>query len=125
MHAFSRIIKKRKNCINCRSKKTVDSLKEEISNEETLKFPYFSKKFIQECDASNNGVGEVLYQQQGVLGHFSKKLNEVERNFLIVKKEILAMVRALIHFKDIIQGYYIETFTVSKSCTFQKSRKLK
>ncbi|KAF9760596.1 Retrovirus-related Pol polyprotein from transposon, partial [Nosema granulosis] len=102
--------------------KMVKKIKEEIECKVTLKFPDFTKKFILEVDASNEGIGAVLYQEKGVIGYFSKKLNKTEQNYSIVEKELLGMVKGLFFFKDIIQGYYTEVFTDNKNCVIENKK---
>jgi putative transposase len=67
-------------------------------------------------DASNIGVGAALYQdeessafkyfskQRKFIGFFSKSLNPAERRYTTNKKELLAMVKSLAHFKFYLLG---------------------
>jgi ribonuclease HI len=63
-----------------------------------------------------------LYQEDGVIGYFSKKLNDTEKNYSIVEKELYAIVKALLFLKDIIQGYHIEIHTDNKNCVLENSK---
>ncbi|KAF9760600.1 Transposon Tf2-6 polyprotein, partial [Nosema granulosis] len=100
----------------------INDIKKEINESSRLKFPNFKKKFILETDASKLGIGAVLYQEDGVIGYFSKKLNSTEQNYSIVEKELFAMVKALMFFKDIVQGYFIEIYTDNRNCVLENNK---
>lgn len=54
----------------------------ELGSEAILKFPNFGKNFPLQTDASDCGIGAVLYQEHGIIGYYSKKLTASERNYL-------------------------------------------
>ena len=61
-------------------------MKEVISNCPILEFPYFSKPFVLECDASGEGIGAVLKQGQHPIAFESTKLQPHERLYSIYDK---------------------------------------
>ncbi|WUR04938.1 endonuclease [Vairimorpha necatrix] len=82
-------------------------------------YPNFNEKFILECDPSNVGIGAVLYQEGGIIGYFSKKLNSTEQNYSIVEKELYEIVKTLTFFREITQGYYVEIYTDNENCVYE------
>lgn len=82
-----------------------------------LGFPEFSEPFILHTDASNQGLGAVLYQRQGgklrVIAYGSRTLTAAEKNYHLHsgKLEFLALKWAVTEkFRDYL--YYAPTFTV-------------
>ncbi len=82
-----------------------------------LGFPDFSQPFILHTDASNQGLGAVLYQQQNgklrVIAYGSRTLTAAEKNYHLHsgKLEFLALKWAITEkFRDYL--YYAPTFTV-------------
>lgn len=59
-----------------------------------------SLPFVLECDASEEGIGEVLMQKKHSIRFESKKLKELERRFSIYDKEMLAIMHALAKFRQ-------------------------
>ncbi|CAI5657377.1 unnamed protein product [Oreochromis niloticus] len=69
-----------------------------------LAAPDFARPFKLEVDASANGAGAVLLQedQHGVdhpIGYFSKKFNVHQRRYSTIEKEALSLLFALQHFE--------------------------
>ena len=66
-----------------------------------IAFPDFNKPFFLNCDASNQGLGAVLYQQQDgvdrVISYASRTLSDAERNYHLHsgKLEFLALKWAI------------------------------
>lgn len=54
----------------------------------------------------------MLYQEEGILGYFSKKFTNTE-------KELIGIVKSVLFFKDIIQGYYVEIYTDNRNCGYE------
>lgn len=81
-----------------------------------LAYPNFDLPFVLNTDASNEGLGAVLYQHQGgklrVIAFGSRTLTPAERNYHLHsgKLEFLALKWAVCKFRDYL--YYAPTFTV-------------
>lgn len=82
-----------------------------------LAYPDFDLPFVLHTDASNEGLGAVLYQQQGnklrVIAYGSRTLTPAEKNYHLHsgKLEFLALKWAVCDkFRDYL--YYASTFTV-------------
>ena len=56
-----------------------------LMSPEVIAFPDFDKPFFINCDASNHGLGAVLYQNQNgvdrVISFASRTLSDAERNY--------------------------------------------
>ena len=85
-----------------------ETLKEMLKFELNLSVPDFTKTFYVGTDASNHGVGGVLYQKEGkelkIISIVSKSLSKSQRNYPITKKELYAMVYCVSKFHDWILG---------------------
>ena len=82
-----------------------------------LGFPDYNKSFVLHTDASQDGLGAVLYQKQDgklrVIGYGSRSLSPAEKNYHLHsgKLEFLALKWAITeHFRDYL--YYAPAFTV-------------
>ena len=66
-------------------------------------------------DASDIGIGALLQQHvEGTwkpIAFFSKKLNNVERNYSAFDRELLAIYKAVKHFKYFIEGHQFHIYT--------------
>jgi hypothetical protein len=73
-----------------------------------LAYPQPGKRFIVDTDASNVGIGGVLFQvqhgQERVIAYYGKTLNKAERNYCVTRRELLAIVRTLEHFRKYLYG---------------------
>ncbi|KAI5188004.1 hypothetical protein NEHOM01_2485, partial [Nematocida homosporus] len=67
-----------------------------------LSIPDVNKPFVLLTDASNYCVGAVLIQEENPIGLYSSALSKSELNYTVEEKELLAVVKALQHFKNII-----------------------
>ena len=80
----------------------------------TLAFPDFSKPFILDTDASDVRIGGVLSQlnksnvDQPVT-NYSRSLSKAERKYAVTRKEMLALVDSLRHYRCYLLG---KKFTV-------------
>ena len=93
-------------------------LKECLLKPPILCYPDFEKTFFLATDASNTGLGAALLQEvDGKLmpiSYASRTLNSAERNYSVTKREALAVVWALRHYKYLILGYRIIVVTDHK-----------
>ncbi|KAF9760824.1 Transposon Tf2-6 polyprotein [Nosema granulosis] len=99
--------------------KALDDIKMDIKHKAQLKLPDFRKVFKLQCDASDIGMGAVLYQEHGVISYYSKKFNAIEQNYSIVEKEMFAIMKSLDFFRTLIQGFTIQIETDSRNCIFE------
>ena len=95
----------------------LNSIITELQNPPVMAYPDFNQPFVLNCDASQEGLGAVLYQQQEgkmrVISYASRSLSPAERNYYMHsgKLEFLAMKWAITEkFRDYL--YYSGEFTV-------------
>lgn len=84
-------------------------------------FPDTNQPYQLYTDASDKGIGAVLRQNQKLIGFYSKKLNQTERNYTVLEKEVFAMVKGLMHFKTIILGSKIELYTDCRNAIYDST----
>ena len=86
---------------NAELQSIVDKLIEHLRSEEVIAYPDFDQPFYLTCDASNHGLGAVLYQNQKgvdrVIGYASRTLTDAEHNYNLHsgKLEFLALKWAI------------------------------
>nr|XP_055054004.1 uncharacterized protein LOC129439426 [Misgurnus anguillicaudatus] len=85
-----------------------DSLKEALCNAPVLAAPDLRLTFILDTDASNVGLGAVLSQEgekgERVIAYYSRAFNRAERNYCVTRRELLAVVDAVTHFRHHLCG---------------------
>lgn len=98
-------------------KKALESLIESITSPPILAYPNYQSPFVVHTDASQSGLGAVLYQEQDsilrVIAYASRTLTPAERNYHLHsgKLEFLALKWAVTEqFRDYL--YYAPQFTV-------------
>jgi hypothetical protein len=88
--------------------KAFNILREALTTEPLLQYPDFKRQFVLTTDASNDAIGAVL--SQGPIGkdlpvaYASKTLNNAERNYPTIEKELLAIVWGCKHFRQYLYG---------------------
>lgn len=85
-----------------RTEKALKNIKDDIKNHAQLKMPDFTKIFYLQTDASLEGMGAVLFQEHGVVSYYSKKFNDIERNYTVVEKEMFAIIKSLEFYRNLI-----------------------
>ncbi|XP_072395302.1 uncharacterized protein [Diabrotica undecimpunctata] len=89
-------------------------IKQALTSAPVLASPDFDKHFYLACDASDTGVGGVLFQKEDGLEHpiafFSKTLSKAQRKYTTTEKELLAILLSIEKFRCYIEGS--ENFTV-------------
>ena len=95
----------------------LEKLLDHLTSAPVLGYPDFSQSFVLHTDASQEGLGAVLYQRQDgkmrVIGYGSRSLTKAERNYHLHsgKLEFLALKWAVCeHFRDYL--YYAPHFVV-------------
>ena len=94
--------------------KTTEKLIDIITSFRVMAYPDFEKPFVLHTDASYDGLGAVLYQQQEdemkVIAYASRSLSPAEKNYHSNKLEFLCMKWAICGpFHDYL--YYADSFT--------------
>lgn len=98
-------------------------LKEVLTSPPVLAQPDFSKKFSIQCDASDVGLGAVLFQENSEgneqpIYFYSAKLTSAERNYSVTERECLAVVKAVQKFRPYVEGYEFDIITDHSSLTW-------
>lgn len=102
------------------------SCKNELA-EITFRFqPNFDKQFILTTDCSNECMGGVLSQlesngQKRIIHVFSKTLDATQRNYSIIDKELLAMIKSMDYFRHYLIGKKFILETDHKSLKYLNS----
>ena len=88
--------------------RAVVGLKNALTSGPVLISPDISKTFLLDTDASDVGIGAVLSQMKDekecVVAYFSQSLSKSERNYCTTRKELLAVVKAVKHFRYYLLG---------------------
>jgi len=73
-----------------------------------LAYPDPALEYILDTDASDQNVGAVLSQvQEGrevVVAYYSKSLSLTEQNYCTTRKELLAVIKSVKHFRPYLYG---------------------
>ena len=73
-----------------------------------MAFPRFDCTFILDSDASDHGIGSVLSQNQDgkerVIAYYSRVYSPQERNYCVTRRELLAVVESVKHFRRYLYG---------------------
>ena len=97
-------------------------LKTALTGAPVLAVPDAQRSFILDTDASNMGVGAVLSQQEAdgerVVAYFSRALSRAERNYCVTRRELLAEVLAIRHFRPYLHGNHFLIRTDHASLTW-------
>jgi hypothetical protein len=88
-----------------------------------LVYPNFEEKFYVATDASQYGLGAVLYQidnsgKKQYVKFASRSLSKSERNYGAPQRELLGVLFALEKFHDIVYGRKFTLYTDHQSLTY-------
>ena len=82
-----------------------------LSTAPIVRAPNWQLPFEVMCDASDFSIGVILGQREDgkpyVIYYASKTLNEAQRNYTTIEKELLAVVFALDKFRAYLVGSFI------------------
>ncbi|MCG8033830.1 MAG: DDE-type integrase/transposase/recombinase [Candidatus Thiodiazotropha taylori] len=103
--------------------KSFDTLKSKLSSPPVLAYADFKKPFIVHTDASTEGLGAVLYQEQAgterVIAYASRGLRHSERNYPAHKLEFLCLKWAVSEkFHDYLYGNQFLVCTDNNPLTY-------
>ena len=104
---------------NCQE--ALDTLKSKLVTREILRGPNWALPFHIHTDASNKAIGEALRQIDEKLPYaiyfIRKNLSKAELNYIVIDKELLAVVHSLNKFRHYIIGY--QTFVHTDHATIR------
>lgn len=105
-----------------------ENLKEALTSDFILSYPDFNESFCIATDASNVGIGVVLYQViNGEIKYVSmmaKSLSQSERHYSTTKRELLAIVYALQKFHKYIYGSHFTLYTDHLALCYLHTQKI-
>jgi transposase InsO family protein len=105
-----------------------NNLKKALLNDTVISYPDLNHPFCVATDASNVGVGAVLYQiingEIKYLSMMAKSLSSSERNYSATKRELLAVVYALQKFHKYLWGNHFTLYTDHKALTYLHTQKI-
>ena len=115
-----------------KQKEAFKKLKEKFTQEPVLAAPDLDKKIRMEVDASDYTMGGLLLMEcedgkWRPVAFLSKSLNEIERNYEIYDKEMLAIIRELENWRYLLEGmqFKFEIWTDHKNLEyFMRAQKL-
>ena len=93
--------------ISCQ--KAFDELRTCLVSSPVLSYPDYSKCFFLDTDASDTGIGAVLSQvrddgSECVIAYASRSLSRQEQRYCVTRKELLAVVDFMHHFRPYLLG---------------------
>ena len=100
-----------------------EELRRRLVTAPVLAFPDYSRPFVLDTDASETGVGAVLSQVQDdgserVIAYGSRVLTRPERRYCVTRKELLAVVTYVQHFRSYLLGREFQLRTDHGSLTW-------
>ena len=100
-----------------------EELRGRLVSAPVLAFPDYSKPFILDTDASEAGIGAVLSQlrddgSEAVIAYASRVLTRPERRYCVTRKELLAVVTFIQHFRSYLLGREFQLRTDHGSLTW-------
>lgn len=105
-----------------------ESIQKHLSKEVLVYHPDFRETFFVQCDASDVGLGAVLFQminkQRRVVGYASRILLQRERNYSVPEKELLSVVFALRKWRSFLLGRRFVVLSDHKSLSYLGSCRL-
>ena len=84
--------------------KSLDSLKTLLTKAPVLKYYAINEPLVLSVDASSEGLGAVLLQNQQPVAYASKPLTECQKRYAQIEKELLAILHGCEHFHQYIYG---------------------
>jgi transposase InsO family protein len=105
-----------------------DSVKARLAEATTLSHPDYSQPLFVRCDASDLGVGGVLFQvtADGVdrpIAFVSKSFNQTQKNWAVIDRELYAIIYSLERFRHYIYGATFVLDTDHRNLLFLESTK--
>jgi hypothetical protein len=113
--------------LNDLQQRSFDSVRSLIAQAPVLSFPNFKEYFYVATDASNVGIGAVLYQlpkgkddesKVNYISFQARALHKHEKNYPAYKKELLGIIFALMKFHQYLWGRKFTLYTDHRPLTY-------
>ncbi|WVZ65846.1 hypothetical protein U9M48_015145 [Paspalum notatum var. saurae] len=98
--------------------KSFQELKAKLTSTPVLVLPDIHRDFVIYCDASRQGLGCVLMQDDKVIAYASRQLKDHEQNYPTHDLELAAVVHALKVWRHYLIGNKCEVYTDHKSLKY-------
>ena len=100
-----------------------NDLRQKLVSAPILAFPDYTRSFVLDTDASDTGMGAVLSQlddngAEQVVAYASCTLSRAERRYCVTRKELLAVVTFIKHFRPYLLGKHFTLRTDHGSLTW-------
>ena len=86
-----------------------------MAEETTLNYMNFNKIFEIHTDTSDRQLDEVISQNRKPLAFYSRKLSNIQRNYIKTKQELLNIFQTIETFMNILFGQRIKVFIDHKN----------
>ena len=102
-------------------------LQGKLASAPILALPDFAQTFVLDTDARNEGIGAVLFQveddKETIIAYASQVLSKAERAYCVTRRELLAVVPFIQHFRAYLLGQHFVIQTDHGSLTWLRSFK--
>ena len=102
-------------------------IKVALTTAPVLASPNYTRPFILMCDASDTGVGSVLYQEEDGVEHpvayASRTLNKCQKKYTTTEKELLAVLFGIEKFRYYLEGTHFTVHTDHSSLVWLNNMK--